>query len=43
MNGPSPEVQKLMERLRANRDRLQSYFGDRAKIRRETLSVLYLQ
>ena len=43
MNGPSIEVQRMMERPRANRDRLRSYFGDRANIRRETLAILDLK
>lgn len=43
MDGPSIEVQRLMERPRANHDRLKSYFGDRHNIRRETLAILDLK
>jgi len=43
MNGPSIEVQRLMERPRANRDRLKSYFGDRSGIRPETLAILNIK
>ena len=43
MNGPSAEVQRMMERPRLNHDRLKSYFGDRAGMRRETLAILDLK
>lgn len=42
MDGPCLEIQRLMERPRLNRERLQAYFKDRSGMRAETKAVAYL-
>ena len=42
MDGPNLEIQRLMERPRANRERLRSYFKDRKNMRTETSAITEL-
>lgn len=42
MDGPNLEIQRLMERPRANREALRRYFADRKNMRPETLAILDL-
>ena len=43
MNGPNLEIQRLMERPRANAARLKKYFDDRKDMRPETLKAALLK
>lgn len=43
MNGPSLEIQRLMEQPRKNRAHLKAYFKDRQNMRPETLAILDLK
>lgn len=43
MDGPSLEIQRLMQRPRFNAERLRAYFKDRKGMRPETVATAYLQ